>query len=143
MLSVPSEIIRRVHNQYPTIVIRWSNRKNRFEILEKYNRGAITAERHLWDYENLDGSPVPLVGDRLMNWLHCADTRKWPLEERMKLYDKEWDEAKAAKEREFSEGLRSIIVDDYNYIADIPTFFMNPAIHHRAKAHPALSGGNA
>lgn len=132
MLSVPDSIRRRIRDEYPSIVVRWNSEKSRFEIFERYFEGVVQRLRHLWDYENLDGTALPLVGDRLTSWLHQADTRKWPLEDRMKLYDREDEEETESRKRALSNEVQSIIIDDYTRIAGIPTFFMNPAFKARA-----------
>ena len=132
MLSVPSEISSRIRQTYPTIEIAWSNKKHCFEVMERYNRGAISSLRHIWDYENPDGSKAPIIGDRVMEFLQRADTRKWPLHERFKLYDKEWKQRVERTELEFSDEIQSKILEDYRYIAGIPTFFMNPKFHFKA-----------
>jgi hypothetical protein len=105
------------------VTIRWSNEVGRFQIIEKYSSEAIVKERVLWDYANEDGSPAPLIGDRVINWLNQADTRKWPMHERLKALRQGRDaEAKAREDAAYNE-LETRMLEDYNHIAGIPTFF--------------------
>lgn len=136
MLSVPDAITKRVKRQYPTIIIQWNNNLNRFRIYEKYDAGLGARKRVIADYANEDGSPVPLIGDRVMEFLQRADTRKWPLEERMKIYDKERNDKVERDEKAFSDYVQTTIKEDYNYIAGIPTFFMNPKFNFKAVGTP-------
>lgn len=135
-MFAPSSINETIKRRYPNIRIDFDNRRKRFVVLETYNKGAVSETRRLWDYENPDGSVGPVSLHVIMEWLSLADTRNWPLEERMKLYDKEREKEKERAAKEFSETVRTNIVEDYSYIANIPTFFMNPAYHFRAEGTP-------
>jgi hypothetical protein len=128
--------MKRVKGQYPTIDIWWNDQAKQFQIMENYNEGATTAQRMIAVYQNDDGTPAPIIGDRVMEFLQRADTRKWPLEERMKVYDRERKEKVERDEKEFSEYVQTTIKEDYNYIAGIPTFFMNPKFNFKAVGAP-------
>jgi hypothetical protein len=126
MLSVPTSVERLLSEHYPNAALRWNNRLARFELWEKVTRGPRPGDRLITVYRNHDGTTLPLVGSRALEILKRCDVRLWPLEDRMALFDKEDEAAMASKERELSEHRRTIMTEDYNYIFDVPTFFMDP-----------------
>jgi hypothetical protein len=95
-----------------------------FEIFEEISQDACLRLNRVLDYFNPDDSPVPFIADRALDLLRRADTRLWPLEDRMKLFDKEDEEDEKRLERELKEEVGTRIKEDYTYIAGIPTFFM-------------------
>ncbi len=126
MPEVPSEIKKRVKAEYPTLEIRWDHKAEKFAVIEHYRVGAMNAERHICYYENADETAVPLISDHLMELLHMADTRKWPLPERLKAYRERWDADKAAKEREFRNTVADFYIDNAPYMTSCSRFFMDP-----------------
>jgi hypothetical protein len=104
----------------------WNPDRKRFEVWERFTNGASDDTRKIMDYQNHDGTALPVVSDTLIDLINRADTRKWPLKDRLKLWKKksqEEVEAVRKKNRDFTE---SVLIEDYRYINGIPTFFMDP-----------------
>ena len=141
MLSVPESVSRLVESHFPTVRIRWNDRGKHFEICEKrddkYGKPIL---RRIAIYSNPDGSPAPIIGDRVVTFLHRADTRKWPMMERAKLWDKEAADKKAAEDRAFGNVVQSKAIEDFNYINGSRTFFMNPDFHFKNVGHADIGG---
>lgn len=125
-MFVPDSIRDEIRRRYPTIEIRWSPIQRRFKILERFGIGATEGLRHLWDYENSDGTPGPLMLSVVLEWLLEADTRRWPMQDRVKLYIDEHKKETQRRDREQKEFRKAVIMEDYDYIAGIKTFFMDP-----------------
>ena len=107
------------------IFFRWNGANHSTEIWEDYGEG----KRHLWTYRNPDGSTYPVIYDRVMKWLQRADTRNWNMQTKdlfREIMKREEDE-KRAREKSFRDKIEDRILEDYNYIAGIKTFFMDPS----------------
>ncbi len=129
------EIIQRV---YPMIkAVKWNNKKECFEIFEEISKDACLTLRRILDYQNPDGTPLPFVADIALDLLRRADTRLWPLADRMALFDKEEEDFEKQQEKELRENIGTAIREDYRYIAGIPTFFFGSDMAiGRAKYRP-------
>lgn len=125
MIECPKNALEAIQRVYPMIKsIKWNNKKECFEIFEEVSKDACPFLNRVLDYSNPDGTPVPFIADRALDMLRRADTRLWPLAERMKLFDKEDEDAEKKMEENLREEVGARIKEDYNYIAGIPTFFM-------------------
>jgi hypothetical protein len=72
----------------------------------------------------------------ILEWLQKADTRNWSTARR-DIFREIVDGRKKARdkaEKEMREAIEARIVEDYNYIAGIPTFFMDPRSMPEARA---------
>jgi hypothetical protein len=139
MIECPKASLESIQRTYPMIkAVKWNGRKKCFEIFEEISKDARLQLRRVLDYQNPDGSPLPFIADRALDLLRRADTRLWPLEERMKLFDKEDEEDEKRRERRLKEEVGARIKEDYHYIAGIPTFFVgNNMPVARARYMPA------
>lgn len=138
MIECPKTALDSIQRVYPMIkAVKWNRQKNCFEIFEEVSQDACLRLNRVLDYFNEDNTPVPFVADRALHLLRRADTRLWPLEERMKLFDQEDEEDEKRLERQLKEEVGTRIKEDYNYIAGIPTFFMGSGMQvGRAKYMP-------
>jgi hypothetical protein len=119
---------RRIRRRYPTIHLRWNNQRLALEVWENHKGKAGNGWRHLWTYQNDDGTRAPVVYDTLLGWLLKADTRNWP--GRFDLYQEIMDSRERVQkdsEAKTREALHTAIVEDYEYIAGVKTFFMDPS----------------
>lgn len=106
------------------IFFRFNGSDHTTEIWEDYGNG----KRHLWTYRNPDGTAYPVVYDRAMEWLQKADTRNWNMQNKdlfRTIMDRERKEKEAA-EKDFRNKIEDRVLEDYNYIRGIKTFFMDP-----------------
>lgn len=127
MVECPKSALDTIRRVYPMIAdVKWNPRKACFEMFEEVYQDTCRRLRRIMDYRNPDGSALPFIGDRALDQLRRADTRLWPLAERMKLYDKEEEEEDARIERQIRDEVGTRIKEDYRYIAGIPTFFFGP-----------------
>lgn len=126
MADCPSHIKELFRRRWPQLSLRWNKEANRFEIWEKYVRGASYDHRLIMPYENFDGSPLPVVADQVVDLVHRADTRKWPLHERLKIMRKQRDDDKNEMIKNFRDATMARITDDWNYINGTKTYFMDP-----------------
>ena len=133
MLSGINEIIKRY---YPMCEVRLNHRTGRYEVHEEIFKETIRTSRRLWEYENEDGTHRPCIADKVIAWLKRADTRNWPMQDRIKVWDKEDAEELERAEKKDSDLLQAMIIEDYDHIAGIKTFFQNPAFHYTKKEHP-------
>lgn len=135
---VPDYIRLELKNRHPSLEVRWSYEKECYQLLEHYYRGSIHHERHLWDYENHDGTRFPLVWDWLYRHICLSDTRKHPMMQRIKDMREERDLEQRRSMNAVRQKIADSIIDDYHYFADIPTFFMGPNMPEaRAKYRPS------
>lgn len=125
-MTPPAYISRMLDSRWPGLFLKWNKSKTRWEIWERYTAGAVTDTRKIMDYQNHDGQFLPISTDRLVNLVNRADTRKWPLPDRVKIWHKKNQEEKEEVKRDARNENVSRIIDDYNYIAGIKTFFMDP-----------------
>lgn len=122
------DVEKRVQQRYPMIHLRWDDSNHSVKLMEHHGGPIGNGWRFLWTYENPDGTRLPVVYDRVMEWLIKADTRNWHWQDK-DLFREIMDGDKRRKEearKEFREQIESAILEDYNYIAGIPTFFMDP-----------------
>ena len=119
-------LTREVKRHYPSISVHFNHRKKRFQLIEETIKGSAPFFRRLWDYENIDGTKFPCLASRVVDWLHKANTQHWPLELRMAAFDKQDAEERASNKRAFDAMVADKIMEDYHYIAGIPTFFFGP-----------------
>jgi hypothetical protein len=103
--------------------IKWNARRHVFEVFEEVSQDACRRLRRVLDYRNEDGTALPIIADRAIQILQQADIRLWPLEDRMKLFDREDRDEEESRMRGLRDHVRSVITDDYTRIAGIPTFF--------------------
>lgn len=121
---------REVKERYPMIEVEYNRETGRVEVIE--NHGNIMkagGKRWLWDYQNPDGSMFPVHSFQIISKLQMMDTRNWNHGRKENLYENivKAREDRAEKTHEhFKEDMSSRIVEDYNYIAGIRTFFANP-----------------
>ncbi|MFH0960440.1 MAG: hypothetical protein V1897_17250 [Pseudomonadota bacterium] len=114
-----------LNTRWPGLFLKW-NPSGRWEIWEKYSAGALKDTRKIMDYRNADGRFLPLSTDHLVDLINRSDTRKWPLPERVKIWAKKNQDEKDEVKRDARNDTMAQITDDYNYIAGIKTFFMDP-----------------
>lgn len=116
---------KRIKERYPMIFFRWNGAQHATEIWEDYGEG----KRLLWTYRNPDGSTYPVIYDRAMEWLQKADTRNWNMQNKDLFREimKSHEEEKLAAQKSFKDKVEDRILEDYNYIAGIKTFFMDPS----------------
>lgn len=139
MVSCPDYVTRRIHGEYPMINLVWNNQKSVFEYVETYTSKATTMTRVLGEYRNPDGSPTPLNTDKIMDWLHRADTRRWPMMDRLAAMRRDREEYRRKREEAAFDQANAMIMEDYSRIAGIPTFFMGPSMTApRETHHPAI-----
>lgn len=118
------EVEKRVQERYPMIFFRWNGAEHSTEVWEDYGNG----RRHLWTYANPDGTRYPVIYDRVMEWLQRADTRNWNMQNKdlfREIMKRETEEKEALK-KEFRNKIEDRVLEDYNYINGIKTFFMDP-----------------
>jgi hypothetical protein len=127
---------RRLQERYPMCFVKWSPERRLAEVWEKYRGKVGDMTRHLWTYENPDGSRLPVEFAVILEWLQKADTRNWSMARRNLFRDIVDTREKARKkaEEDVREAITTRIVEDYNYIAGIPTFFMDPKSMPEARA---------
>jgi len=122
--TCPSSVLDIVRRRYPMIrAIKWNPRKQVFEVFEEVSKDACRRLRRVLDYRNDDGTALPIIGDRVVDLLKRADTRLWPLEDRMALFDRQDRQEEESKTRALRDHVSTVIMEDYHYIAGIPTFF--------------------
>lgn len=123
-----SDIEKRIQERYPMVHLQWDDRSKGVKVMEHHRGPTGNGWRFLWTYENPDGTRLPVVYDRLLEWLIKADTRNWHWQDKdlfreiMNGHERREREAK----KEFRERVEAAVLEDYNYIAGIPTFFMDP-----------------
>lgn len=120
--SVPGPVRKIVQARYPNADIRWNPLRHEFEIGE-WVSGATRQWRRVFGYRNDDNTRAPLIADRIIKKLQLCDIRLWPLKDRMALYDKQDEEEEESAMRAIRRHVEDHIVEDYHYIAGIPTFF--------------------
>lgn len=133
------DLEEKIQERYPMIRLRWNSAAKALDVIEHHGGADNNGERFLWRYQNSDGTNTPVIYDTLLNWLLKADTRHWSNHRRGDLFKKyvENREKQAAKtEKEFENAMQDRIVEDYNYIAGIKTFFMDPTSMPLAKTDP-------
>ncbi len=124
MHTCPSGVLDIVRRRYPMIrAIKWNPRRDVFEIMEEASIDACRRLRRVCDYRNADGTALPIIADRALEILMRADTRLWPLADRMALFDREDKAEEETRLRGLRDHVNSVITDDYTRIAGIPTFF--------------------
>ena len=132
MHTCPSGVLGIVRRSYPVIkAITWNSKRECFDIFEEVSLRACKRLRRVLSYFNEDGTALPIIGDHAVKLLKHADTRLWPLEERMALFDKEDAVAEEAQIQRLKDRVRTVITEDYHYIAGIPTFFMGDSMQVR------------
>ncbi|MDD2998940.1 MAG: hypothetical protein PHV05_07735 [Candidatus Riflebacteria bacterium] len=138
MVECPKSALEIIQRIYPMIkAVKWNSKKCCFEIFEEISQNAMATLRRITDYQNYDGTPLPFIADTALDLLRRTDTRLWPLEDRMKLFDKEDEDFEKHQEKELKDYVGAVIHEDYNYIAGIPTFFMGPDMQvGRARYRP-------
>lgn len=120
-----SDIEKRIQERYPMIFFKWNGYKKATELWEDYGEG----KRFLWTYKNPDGTHQPVIYDRAMEWLQRADTRNWNWQNKSlfrEIMRQEKEESEAAK-KDFNQKIQDRVLEDYNYIRGIKTFFMDPS----------------
>lgn len=137
MLDGINEIVKRY---YPMCSVKQNQRNGEYEVYEEIYQDTIKTQRKLWTYENDDGTKRPCIADKVVNWLKRADTRNWCMQDRVKVWDKEDKEEEESREREASNLLQSIVIEDYDHIAGIKTFFCNPAFKYTKEPLQILGG---
>lgn len=137
-MECPRQSLKTIQAVYPMIKkVEWNRKKSCFEIFEEISDQACLRHRRILDYRNDDNTPLPFIADQAIKLLRMADTRYWPLEERMKLFDKEDEKEEKQIQEEVKDYVGSVIKEEYNYIAGIPTFFMGDSMKvHRARYRP-------
>jgi len=133
-VTVPEAVNKLIRRFYDNAYVVWNNRKSQYELWEKVDRGPRPGARKITTYRNHDGSMFPIIGDRCVEILQKCDVRLWPLEARMAMFDREDAEARESKEREMSERRKTIVMEDYNYLFGVPTFFMDPSSMPEARS---------
>lgn len=130
------DIEKRIQQRYPTIHLQWDDRVKGFKVMEHHGGPIGNGWRFLWTYENPDGTRLPVVYDRVLEWLIKADTRNWHWQDKdlfrtiMDGHNKRQEEAR----KEFRDRIEAAVLEDYNYIAGVPTFFMDPTSMPEARA---------
>ena len=125
MVTCPSGVLDIVRRTYPVIkAITWNKKRECFDIFEEVSLRACLRLRRVLSYYNEDGTALPIIADHAVRLLKRADTRLWPLEERMAIFDKEDKAAEEAQAQRVRDRVHTAITEDYHYIAGIPTFFM-------------------
>ena len=138
-VSCPPRVAEVIHAQYPMIDLVWNQEKSALEFVEAYSEEAVIKKRSIGVYKNPDGSSVPVSPDRVMDFLHRADTRKWPVMDRVNLWRKERDAAREARIDKAVEEAGNRVLEDYSRIAGIPTFFFGPSMEvSREHHHPTI-----
>lgn len=138
---MPAGINDIIKRHYPMCHVKFNEKTGKYEVFEEIFQETIKTYRKLWTYENDDGTPRPCVADKVVAWLKRADTRNWCMQDRIKAWDKEDADEEEARENQASEDLKNIIMEDYDHIAGIKTFFCNPAFKYTKEKH-ALMGAN-
>lgn len=107
------------------IFFKWNGTNHSTEVWEDYGHG----RRHLWTYSNPDGTRQPVIYDRVLEWLQKADTRNWNMQNKNLFREimKREEEEKATARKSFHDKIEDRVLEDYNYIRGIKTFFMDPA----------------
>ena len=126
MVSVPEHVMKRINEEYPMIRVEWDNLDKKFVIMERYYEGCLARVRRIMDYENFDGTHLPLVGDRLTSLLHMADTKKNPLKPRVNEMRRDREMSQANKKKEFQDYVVSHLEDNAAYFTTANRFFMDP-----------------
>jgi hypothetical protein len=127
---IPASVIREVKERYPMIDLEINRETGRIEIWENHGKSKHGMNRRwLWDYENPDGSLLPICAHQIVNRLIIMDTRHWSEQRRKNLFKtitSSREEQVEKSRKYFKERAKNKILEDYNYIAGIKTFFMNP-----------------
>lgn len=119
---------KRVQKRYPMCFVKWNSERKCAEVWENYDGKIGKQTRHLWTYENPDGSKLPVEPSWVLEWLQKADTRNWSAANR-DLFREIVEGRKKQKEKaeeELREAVGVRVGEDYNYIMGIKTFFMDP-----------------
>jgi hypothetical protein len=127
---------KQIQKRYPTIHLKWNDKRKLVELQEHHGGPIGNGWRFLWAYENPDGSRLPVIYDRVIEWLLKADTRNWHWQDKDLFREIMNGRAKAEEQskKEMRDAIEDRILEDYNYIAGIPTFFMDPTSMPEARA---------